>query len=74
MTTARAPSFKPVEKFMAWAVKDGSLTLEDAGGNIHLALFESDRDPDTNIAFGASGEEFLAWKTYLVGVLRDSVG
>ena len=59
--------FRPVGKFMVWAVKGGPLTLEDPGGSIHLALFESDKGPDTNIAFGASGEEFLAWKLHLEG-------
>lgn len=57
--------FKRVEALMAWAVKNGPLTLEDPGGNIHLALFESDKGPDSTIAFGASGEEFLKWKAHL---------
>jgi catechol-2,3-dioxygenase len=60
--------FKRVEALMAWAVKDGPLTIENPEGNIHLALFESDSHPDTSvIAFGASGEEFLAWKVHLEG-------
>ena len=33
--------FKRVDALMAWAVKNGPLTIEDPGGNIHLALFES---------------------------------
>ncbi len=58
--------FKRVEKFMVWAVKNGPLTLENAGGTIHLALFERDNHPDTSaIAFGATGEEFLAWRSHL---------
>lgn len=60
--------FKRVDALMAWAVKNGPLTLENAEGNIHLALFEKDSHPDTSvIAFGASGEEFLAWKAHLEG-------
>ena len=60
--------FKRVEALMAWAVKDGPLTLENPEGNIHLALFERDSLPDSSvIAFGASGEEFLAWKAHLEG-------
>jgi len=60
--------FKRVEALMAWAVKDGPLTLENPEGNIHLALFEKDSHPDTSvIAFGASGEEFMAWKAHLEG-------
>ena len=58
--------FKRVEKFMVWAVKNGPLTLENPKGNIHLALFEREDYPDTSaIAFGATGEEFLAWRTHL---------
>ncbi len=58
--------FNRVDALMAWAVKDGPLTIENPEGNIHLALFERDSHPDTSvIAFGASGEEFLAWKAHL---------
>lgn len=58
--------FRRVEKFMVWAVKGGPLTLENPDGNIHLALFERDNHPNTSaIAFGASGGEFLAWKSHL---------
>ena len=60
--------FTAVEKFRFWATPDGPLTLEDPAGRIHLALFESGKFPHTSmIAFGASGEEFLTWKTYLEG-------
>lgn len=60
--------FKRVDALMSWAVKNGPLTLEDPEGNIHLALFESASHQSTSaIAFGASGEEFLAWKTHLEG-------
>ena len=60
--------FKRVDALMAWAVKNGPLTLENPEGNIHLALFERDSHPDTSvIAFGASGEEFLAWKAHIEG-------
>ncbi len=58
--------FRRVDAFMAWAVKNGPLTVENPEGNIHLALFESDSPTSISvIAFGASGEEFLAWKTHL---------
>ena len=60
--------FKRVDALMAWAVKNGPLTIENPEGNVHLALFEKDSHPDTSaIAFGASGEEFLAWKKHLEG-------
>lgn len=58
--------FKRVDELMAWAVKNGPLTIENSDGNVHLALFEKDSHPDTSaIAFGASGEDFLAWKKHL---------
>lgn len=58
--------FKRVEAFMVWAVEGGPLTLENPEGNIHLAVFEKAGHPDTSaIAFSASGEEFLAWKSHL---------
>lgn len=61
-------AFTRVEALMPWAVKGGPLTLENPDGNIHLALFERDNHPgSTAIAFGTSGEEFLAWKTHLEG-------
>ncbi len=59
-------NFKRVDALMAWAVKDGPLTIENPEGTVHLALFESDKPESTNvIAFGATGEEFLSWKTHL---------
>ena len=62
----RVLGFTRVEKFMVWAVENGPLTLENPSGNIHLALFERDDHPDTSaIAFGASGEQFLAWRAHL---------
>lgn len=59
-------NFKRVDALMDWAVKNGPLTVENTEGTIHLALFESDNPESTNvIAFGASGHEFLSWKTHL---------
>jgi len=57
--------FKRMEKFMAWAVDGGPLTLENPDGSVHLALFESDNPPTSTIAFGASGDEFIQWKSHL---------
>ena len=60
--------FKRIDALMPWAVKNGPLTVEDPGGNVHLAFFETDDHPNTSaIAFGTSGEEFLAWKAHLEG-------
>jgi len=59
--------FKRVKALMAWAVKGGPLTIENPEGSIHLALFETDSDTKniSSIAFGAGGEEFMAWKLRL---------
>ena len=58
--------FKRLEAYMSWAVPGGPLTIENADGNVHLALFEREnQDGSTAIAFGAAGEEFLAWKAHL---------
>ena len=59
-------NFKRVDSLMAWAVKNGPLTVENPEGTIHLALFESNQPETTNvIAFGATGAEFLSWKSHL---------
>ena len=59
-------NFNRVEALMDWAVENGPLTVENPEGTVHLAFFESDSPESTNvIAFGASGKEFLNWKTHL---------
>jgi catechol 2,3-dioxygenase len=62
---ASVMGFRRLEAFASWAVDGGPLTLEDPSGSVHLALFESERGPDTTIAFGATAEAFLAWKSHL---------
>ncbi len=63
---AEVLGFGRVEALLPWAVKGGPLTLEDPEGRVHLALFErADHQGSTAIAFGASGEAFLAWKAHL---------
>lgn len=58
--------FRRVDALMFWAVKNGPLTLENPEGSIHLALFESDKHPNSSaIAFAATGEDFLSWKAHL---------
>jgi len=58
--------FKRVESLMSWAVKGGPLTLENPDKTLHLALFEKENHQgDSVIAFGATGANFLAWKTHL---------
>ena len=55
-----------VEKLMVWATESGPLTMEDENGTVHLALFETEKPAgESTIAFGVSGEEFMAWKAHL---------
>jgi catechol 2,3-dioxygenase len=63
----RVLGFSRMEELLVWAVDKGPLTLQNPEGSVHLALFESDAGPNSTIAFGATGEEFLAWKTHLEG-------
>jgi len=56
----------PIKAFLSWAEGGGPLTLEDPSGTIRLALFEREHPANAStVAFGASGEEFLQWKTHL---------
>ena len=55
-----------VERLMVWATEHGPLTMEDADGAVHLALFEvAEPAGESTVAFGASAEGFLAWKEHL---------
>ncbi len=58
--------FSPIERLMSWADDNGPLTIEDAGGLVHLALFERKvPEPTRAVAYGASGAGFLQWKQHL---------
>lgn len=55
-----------VDALLAWATKDGPLVLGNPEGNVHVALFERPNLPEkSSAAFGASGGQFLAWKSHL---------
>lgn len=62
----RVMGFKITEMLAFWAENpNGPLTIEDASGTIHLALFQRDDfTPGSAIAFGADGQSFLQWKAY----------
>lgn len=58
--------FKRMEELAVWAVDGGPLTLESSEGSVHLALFEREGHTGSSaLALGATGSEFLAWKTHL---------
>lgn len=52
--------------YKEWNSKTGPLTLSDASGRVHFALFEVDEPKPTNVwAFGATGSDWLAWRAHL---------
>jgi catechol-2,3-dioxygenase len=57
---------KTVSNLEFWAKEGGPLTLSDAGGSVHIALFESALIKcRSTIAFGVDAEAFMAWKRHL---------
>ena len=61
--------FTRVEEFAFWAKDGGPLTLTDASGAIHLALFERPvQSHHVVLAFGVTAEDFLAWREHLHSV------
>jgi catechol-2,3-dioxygenase len=54
------------EKYLEfWAKDGGPLTIANNEGSIHLALFESESNQRTVVAFAVSGQEYLAWYSHL---------
>jgi catechol-2,3-dioxygenase len=67
---ANTLGFKRITALESWAADGGPLTLADASGQIHLALFEG--APTTArsvVAFGASAAQFEAWRLHLAQAL-----
>ena len=58
--------FRRIDALMGWAVNGGPLTIENPEGTVHLAMFEKNNQPDMSaVAFGATADQFLAWKDHL---------
>lgn len=58
-----------VAELESWTRDGGPLTLANAGGEIHLALFERPAQPcHSTIALAVNAENFLAWREHLRGV------
>ena len=57
--------FQPVPKFGFWNKGAGPLVMADSTGEVHIALFRSDSNPGSVIAFGASGKNFISWVAFL---------
>ena len=59
-----------VESLAHWADGGGPLTLADASGRIHIALFEREPQPcRSTIALGVDGAAFIAWRAHLAARL-----
>ena len=53
-----------------WASGGGPLTIQNADGTLHLALFERPREQcRSTIALAVHASEFLLWKTHLQSAL-----
>lgn len=58
--------FTRVEELAFWSQDGGPLTLTDASGQIHLALFERPaQSRHATIALAVDAENFLAWRKQL---------
>lgn len=70
----RVMGLAPVAALASWAVDGGPLTLGNASGSIHLALFERPAQPcRSTIALAVGAAEFHAWRTHLTGALGRDV-
>jgi len=59
--------FHIVEKFRFWAEEEGGpLTIADANGRVHFALFQKETPKPVSLAFGTNREEYTAWKAHLL--------
>ena len=56
----------PIAELEFWAKDGGPLTISDAGGSVHIAIFESaPMKCRSTIALGVGAAEFMEWKRHL---------
>ncbi len=62
-----------VEALAHWAQDGGPLTLADAGGTVHLALFERSLASalHSTLALRADAPAFKAWRSHLAALLPE---
>jgi ribosomal protein S18 acetylase RimI-like enzyme/catechol 2,3-dioxygenase-like lactoylglutathione lyase family enzyme len=66
--------FTPVAALASWAAGPGPLTIGDAAGSVHIALFERPPQPCRSVvAFATGAAGFLAWRAHLAGKLGKPV-
>ncbi len=71
---ARVLGFHRVSQLESWATGGGPLTIGNAEGTVHLALFERvPESPRSTVAFSVSSGEFVAWIGHLSGALGQDL-
>ena len=69
---ASVMGFHRVTGLEFWAADGGPLTIGDASGSIHLALFERpSQECRSTVAFAVSATQFLDWCAHLAEVLKQ---
>lgn len=68
-------NFKPIAHLEFWAINANEpLTIGNPEGTINLALFERATIPCRSvIAFGATAEQFLAWRAHLAQIFEKEI-
>jgi catechol 2,3-dioxygenase-like lactoylglutathione lyase family enzyme len=61
----------PVPELAVWQADGGPLTLADAGGHVHIALFERPPTADNKavVALGTDAAGFVQWRDHLTRLL-----
>jgi catechol 2,3-dioxygenase-like lactoylglutathione lyase family enzyme len=61
----------PVPEFEVWQADGGPLTLADASGRVHIALFERAPSADNKavVALGVDASGFVQWREHLTHAL-----
>lgn len=64
---ARVLGMKALPEYRHWAEDGGPLTLADAGGTVHIALFERPTGPHrSTVALRTSAGGLAAWQRHLI--------
>lgn len=62
----RVLGLRPTAELAFWAADGGPLTLQNASGTVHIALFEREPRPcRSTIALRVTAGEYEAWKQHL---------
>ncbi len=71
---ARVLGLSRSPEYESWVSDRGPLTIGNASGSVHLALFERPAAKcHSVVAFKATAAEFLAWQSHLTAVLGQTV-